>query len=148
MEKLCKILKFSLLRGISGWDGLLELERKSQEEEREERGRKRRKEKVRQKKHQERRKMGTDKSPEKKQEEYKKSVEEKCPCCGRPPPPQACWSPALQPRLSPGQGWLHNGCGWCPAGGHVGCGVGAAPQRGWDSTPAWRPERSQMRWRL
>lgn len=29
-----------------------------------------------------------------------------------------------------------------------GCRVGAAPRRGWDSAPAWRPERSQMRWRL
>lgn len=44
-----------------GWDGPLELERKSQEEGREERSRKRRKEKVRQKNHRERRNMGTEK---------------------------------------------------------------------------------------
>lgn len=42
-----------------GWDGPLELERKSQEEGREERSRKR-KEKVRQKNHRERRNMGTE----------------------------------------------------------------------------------------
>lgn len=86
----------------------------------------------------------------------KKSVERRgqCPCRGCPQPPQACWgpggspnwSPALQPRLSPGQGWLHNGGGRRPAGCHVGAGVGAAPRRGWDSAPARRPERSQMLW--
>lgn len=81
-------------------------------------------------------------SPEKRQEEYKKRVEKRgqCPCCGRPQPPQACWgpggspswSPAPQPRLSPGQGWLHNGGGRCPAGCHVGYGVW-----GGGCSPAW-----------
>lgn len=78
----------------------------------------------------------------------KKSVERRgqCPCPGCPQPPQACWGPggspswrhAPQPRLSPGQGWLHNGGGRRPAGCHVGAGVGAAPRRGFGSSPEAR----------
>lgn len=75
---------------------------------------------------------------EKRKEEYKKSVGKKggaVPLLRASPTTSGLlgtWrqpqlEPCPQPRLSPGQGWLHNGGGRRPAGCHVGAGWGLLP---------------------